>query len=405
MMHALVYYGKLDTNFQQLASDTPSYIDTAGKSKRIRNTSANGIVFGYMVRGTDEYFGVRANDIVLEYPVRLQSGYHTDGKGFGPNPTLINDVAAQYIINVMARENPGQREHLLNLLGLLDLAVASDTPPLASSKLVKGKHQAKMATYLLTWNPKKFSEGNLFDEIAHLADLKHGEQRWSCGHNRSMVVNDRVFLLRQGIEPRGIVGSGWVTRPPFEAAHWSDAQSTTWYVGVDWEVLGSLPIIPREILHGPRFREVHWDTQASGITIDQITAQAVEIEWRQRVGVLPANSPLDGTSEFFEGTSRRITVNAYARNPNARAACIEYYGCRCFICGFDFGAVYGSHADGCIEVHHLTQLSESGGHHTVDPIIDLRPVCANCHTVIHLVRPPRTIGEVAAMVHAPTRKN
>jgi 5-methylcytosine-specific restriction protein A len=34
----------------------------------------------------------------------------------------------------------------------------------------------------------------------------------------------------------------------------------------------------------------------------------------------------------------------------------------------------------------------------VDPIADLRPVCPNCHAVIHLNKQPFTIEDVQAMV-------
>ncbi|MDW8293534.1 MAG: hypothetical protein RML84_10625, partial [Anaerolineae bacterium] len=38
------------------------------------------------------------------------------------------------------------------------------------------------------------------------------EDSWSCGVTKNIQTGDRVFLLKQGKEPRGIVGSGVVTR-------------------------------------------------------------------------------------------------------------------------------------------------------------------------------------------------
>jgi len=35
-------------------------------------------------------------------------------------------------------------------------------------------------------------------------------------------------------------------------------------------------------------------------------------------------------------------------------------------------------------VHHLVPISKIGKKYRVDPIKDLRPVCPNCHAVIHL---------------------
>ncbi|MDQ2907279.1 MAG: hypothetical protein M3Y81_27545 [Chloroflexota bacterium] len=39
-----------------------------------------------------------------------------------------------------------------------------------------------------------------------------------------------------------------------------------------------------------------------------------------------------------------------------------------------------------------------GETYRVDPIKDLRPVCPNCHTIIHSQYPPYSIDEVRAMV-------
>ena len=39
-----------------------------------------------------------------------------------------------------------------------------------------------------------------------------------------------------------------------------------------------------------------------------------------------------------------------------------------------------------------------GARSIVDPVRDLRPVCPNCHVVIHLRHPPRAIEEVRAML-------
>ncbi|PYK61044.1 MAG: hypothetical protein DME21_10095, partial [Verrucomicrobia bacterium] len=99
-----------------------------------------------------------------------------------------------------------------------------------------------------------------------------------------------------------------------------------------------------------------------------------------------------------EGAVKSILVNAYERSPEARRKCIEHYGLACFVCGFNFGAVYASTARGCIHVHHLKPLSELRAKYVVDPIVDLRPVCPNCHAVIHSREPQYTVDQVRAMI-------
>jgi 5-methylcytosine-specific restriction protein A len=101
---------------------------------------------------------------------------------------------------------------------------------------------------------------------------------------------------------------------------------------------------------------------------------------------------------FVEGASHQVTVNAYERNPAARAACIAHYGSTCVVCGFNFGAVYGPLGKGFIHVHHLKPLAEISGRYEVDPITDLRPVCPNCHAIIHLGGGCRDIDEARRLV-------
>lgn len=105
-------------------------------------------------------------------------------------------------------------------------------------------------------------------------------------------------------------------------------------------------------------------------------------------------------TELWEGSVRQIRVNAYERDPRARQLCIEHYGTACFICGIDFGDAYGDQVAGLIHVHHLIPLSDVGRRYRVDPIADLRPVCPNCHAVIHAVVPARNIETVRSMIES-----
>jgi hypothetical protein len=111
--------------------------------------------------------------------------------------------------------------------------------------------------------------------------------------------------------------------------------------------------------------------------------------------VLPEEISAAGLTE---GAVRTITVNAYERNPKARRQCIGVHGSNCCICGFSFGAVYGPEADGYIHVHYIRPLSEIGGEYEVDAVNDLRPVCPNCHAVLHLGGKCRTIDDVRRLL-------
>jgi len=108
------------------------------------------------------------------------------------------------------------------------------------------------------------------------------------------------------------------------------------------------------------------------------------------------------TSDLHEGAVRLISVNAYERNAEARRRCVEAHGSSCVVCGFSFAQVYGDVAAGFIHVHHLSPIALKGGNYNVDPVADLRPVCPNCHAVIHLRGGCMSIEELRGHLRART---
>jgi 5-methylcytosine-specific restriction protein A len=101
---------------------------------------------------------------------------------------------------------------------------------------------------------------------------------------------------------------------------------------------------------------------------------------------------------------RSVQVNAYERDPQARQKCIDHYGTVCYVCTFDFRKVYGKLGLGFIHVHHLTQMADMGPGAKTNPIRDLRPVCPNCHAMLHRRRPAILIGELKLLLHAARKR-
>jgi 5-methylcytosine-specific restriction protein A len=101
-----------------------------------------------------------------------------------------------------------------------------------------------------------------------------------------------------------------------------------------------------------------------------------------------------GVAIYGEGAVKQVTVNAYERSAKAVSACKAHHGTACVICGFDFGKVYGAIGQGYIHVHHLVQLADIAKDYKVDPVKDLRPVCPNCHAMLHQRRPPLSIDDL-----------
>lgn len=265
-----------------------------------------------------------------------------------------------------------------------------------------------MTTYLLTWNPRRFQWNELADDIAHVRDIGPLSGTWSCGNTRRIQPGDRFFLLRLGQEPRGIVGSGVILSEPFSEAHWDNDQAergeNSLFVEVSIETLrdaDSEIILAQEVLRNdPLLSSMHWSPQASGIRIPDDVAAELERRWLALLS--NAESPLPDevmlTESFREGSVREVLVNIYERSPAARSRCIEHYGTQCIVCGFNFEAVYGPIGAGYIHVHHEVPLSKIGEEYEVDPIHDMKPVCPNCHAMIHRRRPAYSIAELREIV-------
>lgn len=87
--------------------------------------------------------------------------------------------------------------------------------------------------------------------------------------------------------------------------------------------------------------------------------------------------------QLHEGAKKQVNINAYERNSEARKICIKKHGCRCIVCGIDFGEVYGDLGKGFIHVHHIVPLHNIKSDYIVNAETDLIPVCPNCHAMLH----------------------
>jgi 5-methylcytosine-specific restriction enzyme A len=267
-----------------------------------------------------------------------------------------------------------------------------------------------MQYYLLAWNPKRW----IWEDLSELSEqVNAGNEviiQWSCGVSKKLEKGDRVFLVRLGEEPKGIFASGIVVKGSFLDDHWDDEKASAgrkaYHVLVKFEKLLNPEtdnILSRDILiASPLYSEMHWDTQMSGVRIPEDVAEKVDKIW----GLFGASEEMtlpeevDPTRSYSEGAVRSVFVNAYERSPQARKDCIAYYGTECQVCGFDFQKAYGEIGRGFIQVHHVVPMSEIGKKYEINPIVDLRPICPNCHAMIHRKKPSYSIGEIRQIINS-----
>lgn len=121
------------------------------------------------------------------------------------------------------------------------------------------------------------------------------------------------------------------------------------------------------------------------------------------IALLPVAEDADDHSDvegFPEGAKLQIEVNRYERDRRNRLAALAIHGHKCIVCERGMSELYGSVAEGLIEVHHVVPVSEIGPGYIINPQSDLVPLCPNCHSVAHRRSPPYSIGELQNMLRS-----
>ncbi len=132
----------------------------------------------------------------------------------------------------------------------------------------------------------------------------------------------------------------------------------------------------------PRFRSLFTEAELKAAQ-DRLGEYGKEIEIHKKTRQRLFPDELEPGKQYIEGAKKQVRVNAYERNPKARAACVSHHGVNCSVCGFNFESRYGEIGKNFIHVHHLRPLALMDGEYALDPVADLRPVCPNCHAMLH----------------------
>lgn len=255
-----------------------------------------------------------------------------------------------------------------------------------------------MGIFILTWHPvgTPWDGSDYAKVVAATTAGRRTPWTWSTGVRQGGIgKDDHAYLFRQ-FEDRGIVGRATVTSGVYRGPHWQDGRRQANYVRLRWDRLVEVPdrlTIEKLESEIPEFSWIH--LQGSGVRLADDIGDRLGDLWAAHLGSVPFHSADEVLSEAYpEGAVQRVEVNRYERNAAARTACIDHWGTTCAVCGFDFGAAYGRIGDGYIHVHHLLDLAQVGPGYEVDPVKDLRPVCPNCHAMLHTTRPAMSISSL-----------
>ena len=254
-----------------------------------------------------------------------------------------------------------------------------------------------MSSYLYTWNPERWTWCDQQDAIYRVNNGDQYDMYWSCGNTKRIEIGDIFFLMRLGVEPKGIIGCGYISSRAYTLPHWNEAKAkegkTALRTDLLFKALSEEPIVPLSYLQ-EKYPIHTWTPQTGGLSIPyEIADELFAIIQSDTMFSFEPVAKKE-VELFAEGKAKSVTYKTYDRSPAARQACIEHHGYSCSVCNFNFELTYGKLGSKYIEVHHLKQVADVGEEYLINPINDLRPVCANCHRMLHKTRPPISIEEL-----------
>jgi 5-methylcytosine-specific restriction enzyme B len=138
--------------------------------------------------------------------------------------------------------------------------------------------------WLLSWNPNRWIWKTLGEDRLAVAGGQMVRNRWSCG-NRRAAIGDRVFLVRTGEEPRGIIARGRAASAPYEHEHYdadrAAAGERRQVIDVEFDDIRDPardPFLKMEDLQKLSADQV-WNPQQSGIEVRPEVVSALEEAW------------------------------------------------------------------------------------------------------------------------------
>jgi 5-methylcytosine-specific restriction enzyme A len=220
---------------------------------------------------------------------------------------------------------------------------------------------------------------------------------WDTG----VVEHENEFIIFTNVGTQGRTGHNYGNRWQGDSLRWYHKAGS--HLG--WPTVQRL-LEPNRTVHvfWRISNEAPFDYAGTGTPVEVADTSPVEILWAFAVSSivdinLSIQSPEQVTrGDYREGAVRQVLVNAYERDRSAREECISHFGAACVACGLQFDERYGTLGIGFIHVHHVIPLSELGPDYKLDPIRDLRPVCPNCHAMLHRERPPLSIERLRDII-------
>jgi hypothetical protein len=137
-----------------------------------------------------------------------------------------------------------------------------------------------MKAYLFGWNPLKFAWEDLDKDIRKLKLTGKLTDNWSVASHKTIKPGDRAYIVRLGLEPKGIFASGHIASEPYLASRKGRIYHR---IDIALDVLlnpDEERILGFDILKTGDLALQTWAPQASGISIKPQLVDELEGVWQ-----------------------------------------------------------------------------------------------------------------------------
>jgi len=144
-----------------------------------------------------------------------------------------------------------------------------------------------VSTYLFAWNPTLWNWPTLQADIRQLKRRGHLDRRWNTGRVRHIEPGSRAFMVRVGVPPKGIFGSGVTLTSSRLEAHWRPEKAAVGeearYLTLRLDALFLTPQVTYDDLAVPPFARFRWGVRTSGVRVPSALAARLEEQWEARI--------------------------------------------------------------------------------------------------------------------------
>ena len=138
-------------------------------------------------------------------------------------------------------------------------------------------------TFLITWKEDHWPYEKLLDLIQRFESSGKATEPWRFMSHKQCKIGDRIYLLKQGDQPRGLFGSGRIVSAPYvNKAAINEAGNNPWCVDVEFDLLvdpKSELVVSETILKDAYSENGLWNTQASGVAIPDDISTIIAAAW------------------------------------------------------------------------------------------------------------------------------